>query len=127
MHVIRLTTLVVLQLVLHLSLIIAPDADFAVCVGVIILQVLHLALPHGSCPPAWFIITHVWFELPTYKKTLGSSVGHGRSFCKDLAQSARGLNDVPVFVDDIPHFWQVWEIRQHEGENARLGFRPIRK
>ena len=36
-----------------------------------------------------------------YKKipqTLGSSVGHGWSFCKDLAQSARGLNDGPVFV-----------------------------
>ena len=47
-----------------------------------------------SCLPKWFIITHVWFELGTHKKipqTLGSSVGHSRSFCKDLAQSARGL------------------------------------
>ena len=37
--------------------------------------------------PKWFIITHVWFELGTHKKipqTLGSSVGHDRSFCEDL-------------------------------------------
>ena len=38
---------IVLQLVLHISLVVAPDADFAICLGVIILQVLHLALPHG--------------------------------------------------------------------------------
>ena len=37
---------------LHLSLIVAPDADFAICVGVIILQVLHLALPHGHVSPS---------------------------------------------------------------------------
>ena len=82
------------------------------------------------CVPKWFITTHVWFELATYKKipqTLGSSVGHGRSFCKDLAQSAGGLNDGPVFVDYFPHFWQVWVICQHEGENVRLGLRPVRK
>ena len=36
-----------IQLVLHLSLMVAPDADFAICVWVIILLVLHLALPHG--------------------------------------------------------------------------------
>ena len=34
-----------LQLVLHLSLMIAPEADFAICEGIII---LHLASPHGS-------------------------------------------------------------------------------
>ena len=93
---------------LHLSLIVARDGDFAICVRVIILQVLHLALPHGRVYPKWFIITHVWFELATYKKipqTLGSSVGHGRSFREDLAQSARERNDWPVFVDYIPHFW----------------------
>ena len=37
---------------LHLSLIVAPDADFTICVGVIILQVLHLALPHGRVSPS---------------------------------------------------------------------------
>ena len=82
-----------------------------------------------SCLPTWFIITHVWFELGTYKKipqTLGSSVGHGRSFCKDLAQSAGGLNDGPVFVNYFPHFWQVWVICQHEGENVWLGFKSAR-
>ena len=54
-----------------------------------------------SCLPKWFVITPVWFELGTYKKipqTLGSSVGHGRSFCEDLALSARGLNDGPVLL-----------------------------
>ena len=83
-----------------------------------------------SCLPKWFIITHVWFELGTYKKipqTLGSSVGHGRSFCKDLAQCAGGLNDGPVFVNYFTHFWQVWVICQHEGENVWLGFKPVRK
>ena len=37
-----------------------------------------------SCLPKWFIITHVWFELGTYKKipqTLGSSVDH--IFCQE--------------------------------------------
>ena len=114
---------------LHLSLIVAPDGDFAIYGG------YHFAdfaacFSARSCLPKWFVITHVWFELGTYKKipqTLGFSVGHGRSFCKDLAQSSRGLNDGPVFVDYIPHFWQVWVIHQHERENARLGFRPIRK
>ena len=46
----------------------------------------------------------VWFELDMYKKilqTLRSSVGHDLSFCKDLPQGARGLNDGPVFVDYI--------------------------
>ena len=60
-----------------------------------------------SCLPKWFIITCVWFEVGTYKKipqTLGSFVGHGRSFCEDLAQSARGLNDRSVFIDYILHF-----------------------
>ena len=64
------------------------------------------------------------FELGTYKKipqTLGSSVGHGRSFYENLAQSARGLIDGPAFVDYIPHFWQVWVKRQQEGQNVRLG------
>ena len=56
-----------------------------------------------------------------------SSVDHGRSFCEDLAQSAGGLSDGPATVDYIPHFWQVWVIRRHVGENARLRFRPIRK
>ena len=99
-------TFVVLQLVLHLSLIVAPDADRDLCGG------YHFAgfascFAARSCLLKWFIITHVWFELGTYKKipqTLGSSVGHGRSFSKDLAQSARGLNNGPVFVDYIPHF-----------------------
>ena len=31
---------------------VAPDADFAICVWVIILQVLHLALPHGRVSPS---------------------------------------------------------------------------
>ena len=84
----------------------------------------------GSCLPKWFIITHAWFELGRYKKIpqiLGSSVGHGRSFCKDLAESARRLSDGPEFVDCIHHFWQVWVIRQHDGEKVGLGFRPLRK
>ena len=90
--------MVVLQLVLHLSLMVAPDADFAICVGVIILQVLHLALPQGRGSPS---------GSPSRMSdlTLGSSVGHGRYFCKDLTQSARGLNDGPLFNNYIPHFW----------------------
>ena len=31
---------------------VVPDADFAICVGVIILQVLHLGLPHGRVSPS---------------------------------------------------------------------------
>ena len=61
-----------------------------------------------SCLTKWFIITHVLFALGTYKKipkTLGPSVGYGLSLCEDLARSARRLNDGPVFVDYIPHFW----------------------
>ena len=46
----KVDTLVVLQLVLHLSLIVAPLT--AICVEVIILQVLHLALPHGRVSPS---------------------------------------------------------------------------
>ena len=49
MHGAKWTTLVVLQLVLHLSLMVAPDLEI---VGVIILQVLHLALPHGRVSPS---------------------------------------------------------------------------
>ena len=37
---------------LHLSLIVAPDADFAIYVGANILQVLHLALPQGRVSPS---------------------------------------------------------------------------
>ena len=37
---------------LHQSLIVAPNADFAICVEVIILQVLFLALPHGRVSPS---------------------------------------------------------------------------
>ena len=44
--------MVILKLVLHLSLMVAPDADFAICVEVNILQVLHLALPHGRVSPS---------------------------------------------------------------------------
>ena len=115
---------------LHLSLIVAPDADFAICVGVIILQVLHLVLPHGRVSPSGSSSRMPGLSLARIRRShrlLGLLLGHGRSFCKDLAQSARGLNDGPVFVDYIPHFWQVWVICQHEGENVRLGFRPIRK
>ena len=115
---------------LHLSLVVAPDADFAICVGGDHFAGFASYFAARSCLPKWFIIAHVWFELVTYKKIpqpRGSSVGHGRSFCKDLGQSARGLNDGPVFVIYIPHFWQVWVICQHEGETVQLGFRPIRK
>ena len=51
-HVIRQTILIVLQLVLHISFMVAPDPDFAICLGIIILQILHLALPHGRVSPS---------------------------------------------------------------------------
>ena len=63
---------------------IAPEADFAICVGVIILQVLHLALPHGRVSPSGSS-SRAYKKIP---QTLGSSVGHDRSFCEDLSQSA---------------------------------------
>ena len=109
MHVIRYITLVVLQLVLLLSLIVALDADFAICVGVIILQVLHLALPHGRVSPSGSSSRMSDLKLARTRRSrrLESSVGHGRSFCKVLAQSAKGLNNRLVFVDYVPHFWQV--------------------
>ena len=49
---IRQLTLVVFQPVLHLNLMVAQDADFAICVGIIILSVLHLALQHGRVSPS---------------------------------------------------------------------------
>ena len=56
--------------------------------------------------PKWFIITHVWFELGTYKKipqTLGSSVGHGRSFCKDLYRKTVRQSKMQNLQNDNPH------------------------
>ena len=78
----------------------APDADFAICVGVIILQVLHLALPHGRVSPSASSSRLSGLSLARTRRSnrLGSSLGHGRSFCKDLAQSARGLNDGPYVL-----------------------------
>ena len=100
---------------LHLSLIVAPNADRDLCGG------YHFAgfaycFAAGSCLPKWFIITHVWFELGTYKKvpqTLGSSVGHGRSFCKDLAQSATRI----VFTRIV----YISHISKHDQFSSRRG------
>ena len=75
---------------------IAPDADFAFCVGVITLQVLHLALPHGRVSPSGSSSRVSGLGLA---RTLGSSVGHDRSFCEDRVQSDRGINDGSEFVD----------------------------
>ena len=75
--------------------------------GLSFCRFLHLALSHGRVSPGGSSSRPVSFELGTYKKipqTLGSSVGHGRLFCEELAQSAGGRNDGPVFVDYIPHF-----------------------
>ena len=95
-----------LQLVLHLSLMVVPDADRDLCEGYRFAGFVS-CFAARSRPSKWFIIPHVWFELGTYKKvpqTLGSSVGHDRSFCEDLTQSARGLTDGPGFVEYFPHF-----------------------
>ena len=86
----RYITLVVLQLALHLRLMVASDADFTICVTVIILQVLHLALPHGGSSSR---MSGLSLARTRRSRSLGSSVGHGRSFCEDLAQNARRLND----------------------------------
>ena len=52
--------------------------------GVIILQVLHLALLHGRVSPSGSSsrMSSLYKKIP---QTLGSSAGHGRSFCKDLS------------------------------------------
>ena len=71
------------------------------------MQVLHLALPHGRVSPGGSSSRVSGLNLAHTRRsrTLGSSVGHNRSVCEDLAQSVRGLSDGPVFVVYTIHFW----------------------
>ena len=97
--------MIVLQLAMNLSLITASDVDFAICVGFIILQILHLPLPHGCVSPSGSSSRMFGLSLARRRRSRRSSIGHDRSFCEDLARSARGLNKRSVFVDYIPHYW----------------------
>ena len=96
----------------RLTTTVAPDGclrcDFTICVGDIILQVLHLALPHDRVSPSGSSSRLPCLSLAHTRRslqTLWSSVVHDWSFCEDPAQSCRRLDDGPVSVDYIPHFW----------------------
>ena len=68
---------------------IAPDGDFAICVGVIILQVLHLALPHGHVSPSGSLLRVSGLRL---LGLLYAMIG------LSVKMSLRSLIDWPVFV-----------------------------
>ena len=68
---------------------VAPDADLAIGVAVIILQVLHLALPHHTYDEIWIIQTcsSAWVDkqpyvLTTAMQCVSTSYGSGKP-CRD--------------------------------------------